>query len=184
MKSINRAVSKLNIILLIANISVLLALYFFTGSNGQQQKSHDLSYQMETEEFLKRELDFSPQQYEKYMKMNRDVKESYQEINRVICENHNKLLRELSEPDPSLKTIDSLSRVIGDVHIGLKRYTARHFLNIKSICTPGQKEKLRGLIRDMLDIGSCSHCGEKNCQYDTTLTAKPKRKDFQEKQKN
>jgi len=180
----NRAVSKLNIILLIANLSVLVVLYFFTGENNQQEDTHNLSYQMETEEFLKQELDFSEEQYEEYLVMNREVMGSYQHINSVICENHNKLLRELSKPEPSLKTIDSLSRVIGDVHVGLKRYTARHFLNIRSICTPAQKEKLRGLIREMLDIGSCSQCEKENCQYDTALTAFPERKKFPEKQKN
>ena len=97
--------------------------------------------------------------------MNQEVTDHYQGISEVMCENHNKYLLELSQPDPSLKTIDSLSRVIGYVHVGLKKYTARHFMNIKSICNQEQEHKLENLIKDMLNIGVCSHCEEDSCQH-------------------
>jgi len=166
MKSINKTVSKLNIIMLIANISVLVAVqFFFTGSHQDEKVNHDLNYQMETNRFLKDELQFTDAQYQKYLEMNQEVTDHYQGISEVMCENHNKYLLELSQPDPSLKTIDSLSRVIGYVHVGLKKYTARHFMNIKSICNQEQEHKLENLIKDMLNIGVCSHCEEDSCQH-------------------
>ena len=166
MKSINRTVSKVNIILLIANVSVLVAVqFFFPGDGNRENVSRDLSYQMDSNRFLKEELQFTDAQYQKYLKMNQEVTEHYQGINEVMCENHNKYLLELSKPNPSLKTIDSLSRVIGYVHVGLKKYTARHFMNIKSICKPEQEEKLENLIKDMLNIGACSQCEKDSCQH-------------------
>lgn len=166
MKSINRTVSKVNIILLIANVSVLIAVqFFFSGNKEQDNVNRDLSYQMESNHFLKKELQFTDAQYQKYLEMNQAVTDHYQGINEVMCENHNKYLLELSKPDPSLKTIDSLSRVIGYVHVGLKKYTARHFLNIKSLCKPEQEEKLENLIKDMLNIGACGHCEKDSCQH-------------------
>jgi len=166
MKSINRTVSKINIILLIANISVLIAVqFFFPGNTTNENVSHNLNYQMETNHFLKEELDFTDAQYQKYLEMNQQVTEHYQGISEVMCKNHNKYLMELSKPNPSLKAIDSLSRVIGYVHVGLKKYTARHFLNIKSICNPEQEEKLENLIKDMLNIGACSQCEKDSCKH-------------------
>lgn len=162
MNKINNYISKLNIILLVANITIAGAFFLSKSSNVQTK---DLSYQTNTDLFIKKELGFSEEQYQKYLEINSATLKGYKRVEELICKRHYEFLLELSKNEPNIKVLDSLSRAIAKNHAGLKVFTARHFLNIKSICTPEQDLKLQELIKEMLHIGSCEDCIDPECNH-------------------
>lgn len=162
MKILNTYVSKFNIVLLVANITIIGAL-FFNNSRVVQEK--DLNYQTNTDEFIRKELGFTDDQYVEYLKLNKAAITGYKRNEELTCINHYHFLLELSKENPSRSKIDSLCRLNGRLHTGLKVFTARHFLNIKSICTPEQEIKLQELIKEMLHIGTCSVCKDSTCPH-------------------
>lgn len=162
MKKLNSYISKLNIILLVTNITIFCAIYL---SHSGFHAEKNLNYQTNTHEFIKKELGFSEAQYQEYLTLNEKVMKGYRRNEELTCINHYDFLLELSKPEPSLAILDSISRANGRLHTGLKVFTARHFLNIKSICTPQQEIELQQLIKEMLQIGSCKDCSDPDCQH-------------------
>ena len=166
MKKLNNYISKLNIILLVANITIFCAIYL---SHSGFRAEKNLNYQTNTHEFIKKELGFTEDQYQDYLTLNEKVMKGYKRNEELTCINHYDFLLELSKPEPSLTILDSISRANGRLHTGLKVFTARHFLNIKSVCEPQQEIKLQQLIKEMLHIGACEDCSDPNCPHKTEV---------------
>ncbi len=166
MKKLNNYISKLNIILLVANLTIFGAIYL---SHSGFHSEKNLNYQTNTDEFIKKELGFSEEQYEEYLALNEKVMKGYKRNEELTCINHYGFLLELSKPEPSLTKLDSISRANGRLHTGLKVFTARHFLNIMSICTQEQEIKFQQLIKEMLQIGACEDCTDPNCPHESDV---------------
>lgn len=164
MKIVNTYISKLNIVLLVANITIIGA--FFINNSQSKEDYKSLNYQTNTNEFIKKELGFSDEQYEKYLELNNNVMNGYKRNEEISCQNHYQFLLELAKDEPSLLKLDSISRRSARIYAGHKTYTARHFLNIKSLCTPEQDKKLQQLIKEMLQIGSCESCTDSACLHE------------------
>jgi len=165
MKILNTYISKLNIVLLVANITIIGA--FFISNSKSKEDYKGLNYQTNTNEFIKKELGFSDEQYEKYLELNDKIMNGYKRNEEITCQNHYQFLLELAKDEPSLYKLDSISRASARIYAGHKTYTARHFLNIKSLCTPEQDKKLQQLIKEMLHIGACKSCVDSACVHKT-----------------
>jgi len=166
MMRLNSYITKANLILLIANITFLVVvLWLGAPANNQQETSRDINHQWDTEDFIRRELAFTDEQFAEYDSLRLTTIKGYERVTELICQQHRAFLEELSKDDPSQERLDSISRKIGYSHIGLKVYTARHFLTIKKICTPEQNEKLQDLIKEMLQVGSCYSCEDEKCEH-------------------
>ncbi len=166
MMRLNNYITKANLILLIANVTFLVVVLWVSKPGEQTSVSaRDISHQWETEDFIRHELAFSDAQFAEYDSLRKHTARSYTRVTEVICQQHRAFLEELSKDEPSEERLDSISRKIGYSHIGLKVYTARHFLTIKKICTPEQEEKLQQLIKEMLQVGSCTTCEDEYCEH-------------------
>ena len=59
------------------------------------------------------------------------------------------ILEEIKKKQPDRKRLDSLASTTGKIQYALKKATSNHFLEIKSICTPEQRERFNKVISDI-----------------------------------
>lgn len=163
-----RIIAWLNIFLLIINSSALIT-FLWMNSGGEAE--HDKRYS--SDEFIRKELHLSDQQFQKVSALNNMVFRAFQALLDRKCELNFDLIDELASPEPSKAVMDSLTDRIGKIDALLKKQTVRHYQNVKSVCDDHQKELLNQLLKDMLEAGSqCKYCNKIDCARRDRLTAK------------
>ncbi len=154
-----RIIQWLNIFLLIINTSAFVT---FLLMNRQNTTEHDERFS--SDEFLRTELELTPDQFRKISGLNSEVFRLYQVYLDKKCELNFELIDELSSEKPSDAKMDSLSVRIGQLDAALKKQTVRHFKNVKSVCTEEQCLLLDQLLKEMLDAGEqCKYCNKIDC---------------------
>lgn len=160
MKDKNTSLTKfyrLNIVLLAINIAILVIWLMVSASS-----SVDPKLKLNSNEFLKEELELSKVQFDSINKLDHINFEHYQRILRLLCSNRRLLLREVSKKCPNKDSIKVITLHIGHLHTALKRQTVNHLLNIRKVCNKDQQEKLRILFEEVLEVNNqCKYCKEK-----------------------
>lgn len=152
---------RLNIFLFTLNIAGLVAFSMISKTT-----TIDPQEKMNSQEFLKKELNLNQAQFDSISSLDKINFEHYQRILQRLCKNRNLLLKEVSKPNPDKKEIKRITLHIGHLHTGLKRQTVNHLLNIKKVCNEKQKEKLELLFEEILEVNKqCEHC-EHTCELD------------------
>ncbi|WP_291855891.1 periplasmic heavy metal sensor [Marinilabilia sp.] len=59
------------------------------------------------------------------------------------------ILEEVKKANPDRGRLDSLSATAGEIQYALKKATSDHFLEVKNICTPEQKQLFNEVISDI-----------------------------------
>ncbi len=59
------------------------------------------------------------------------------------------ILEEIKKEEPDRERLDSLAASTGQIQYSLKKATSNHFLEVKSICTPEQRERFNEVISDI-----------------------------------
>jgi len=157
-----RIFSWLNVFLLVINISAFVTILFM---NHDTAASSAEGNRFNSDEFLKKELKLSSEQFRTLSKLDGDVFRSYQLLLDKQCELNFDLLEELSSENPSKVNLDSISARIGHYQYLMKKQTTRHFLNIRSICNEEQIKLLDILLNDMMELGDqCEFCNKRDCE--------------------
>lgn len=155
-----KSIQWLNIFLLVINLSALFTLFFLNSSGGDE-----LDQKYSSDEFLRKELKLTNTQYKEIQDLDSRVFRAYQILLDAQCEYNFKMVEELSSETPSKEVLDSLANRIGKMQASLKRFSVTHFLNIKSVCTHEQDEKLDVLLREMMEVeDQCKYCNKKTCE--------------------
>ncbi len=156
----NRITKWLNIFLLVINISAIVTIIAMnTGSS-----SEPVSDQFSSDEFLRKQLHLTNEQFAAISELDAKVFRVYQSIIDLQCEEQFKLLNELSQENPSKEKLDSLAVNIGRLQTGIKRQTIKHFMNIKTIVDDDQKAMLDQLLIDMMEMNKqCKFCNKTDC---------------------
>ncbi|MCF8380701.1 MAG: hypothetical protein K9H49_14100 [Bacteroidales bacterium] len=156
----HRITKWLNIFLLVINVSAITTII---GMNkGTSTKI--VNDQFSSDEFLKKELNLTPEQYRTISELDAKIFRSYQALLDMQCEEQFKLLYELTQENPSPEKLDSLATKIGKIHTGIKRQTIKHFINIKSICDEDQEELLNKILIGMMEMEEqCKYCNKAEC---------------------
>ncbi len=158
-----RIVNWLNIFLLVINLSAFGTLLLMNNQGGGVPVSDDSDY-FKSDEFLKEALHLTDEQYEKITSLDYRIFRVYQSILDMQCEYNFKLMNELSSENPNKQLMDSIARQIGNLHMGIKRQTIRHFMNVRSICTEDQTVLLNDLIKEMMKLeDQCKYCNKEYC---------------------
>lgn len=161
-----RIVRWLNIFLLIINISAIATMLLMSGTPAHVNASADVnaSAQFSSDEFLRKRLNLTDEQYRDISEMDAKIFRVYQSIIDMQCENQFKLLNELSKEEPDREVMDSLVVNIGRLHTGLKRQTIKHFTNIRSVVDDEQEKLLEQLLIDMMQMNrQCRFCNKTDC---------------------
>lgn len=142
------------ITLIIINISALATIFY----NNKVKKVNSKEFHNQQEQirrsgmnsYLKGSLNLSDEQFILFRKINQEYAGLTRIKGRELQENRHILLHEVSSPNPDQYKIDSIARVIGDLHYNLKIITSEHFMELKAICNPEQQEKLQRLFFRMI----------------------------------
>lgn len=59
------------------------------------------------------------------------------------------ILEEIKKEQPEKERLESLAATAGEIQYALKKATSNHFLEVKSICTPEQRERFNEVISDI-----------------------------------
>lgn len=156
----HRITKWLNIFLLTINISAFVTILYFNKQTIQG--ANDDKYN--SDEFLKKELNLTEEQYQTISSLDAKIYRTYQMLLDMQCEANFKILDELLQEEPSQERLDSIAKKTGKLHTALKRQTIKHFINIKSICNENQVVLLDQLLIDMMNMTElCRHCNKREC---------------------
>ncbi len=155
----DRIIQWLNIFLLVINISAFGTILLL----NKQTPARSLE-KYNSDDFLRRELKLSDEQFKKIALLDSEVFRIYQSLLDMECASNFRLVEEMTSPSPSKARMDSIAQNIGKLHAGLKKQTIRHFDNIKSICDEDQKLLLDQLLKEMMELGDqCEFCNKREC---------------------
>lgn len=161
----------LNIFLLIINVSALVT--FLAMNRSSDSKA--VTEQFSSDEFLRKELKLSDEQFAAISELDAKVFRVYQSIIDLQCEEQFKLLNELSQENPSKEKMDSLAVNIGRLHTGIKRQTVKHFMNIRTIVDDDQEVLLDKLLIEMMEMNKqCQFCNKTDCDRRDRLSSQKK----------
>lgn len=155
----NRIITWLNLFLLVINLSAFGTILLL--NRQESPKSLD---KYSSDEFLRKELHLTSDQYRKVTMLDSEVFRIYQSLLDMECASNFRLVEEMTSESPSKAKMDSIAQNIGKLRSGIKKQTVRHFENIKSICTPEQRILLDQLLKEMMELGDqCEFCNKREC---------------------
>lgn len=148
----NRFTAWAIIILIVLNLFTLSVLWM-TNTRRERPPKHGPHFRAhDRKDILDAELNFNDEQKEKH----RTLKENHFKQMRILTEeihkNKKDLFNRLSEPTYDSLEVKALCNKIGSLQSDLEELTFYHFNDIKSICTPEQKEKLKEVNKKLIDI--------------------------------
>jgi len=121
------------------------------GNMGRKEhdRPHRHDHPNRFDRYLKQELDLNDDQFSAFLKTREENKEKQHAIVRNLSEKRSEMMKELSSETPDTIKLQQIAREIGGLHKKLKETTIEHFMRLKTICTPTQKEKLNEMIQRM-----------------------------------
>ncbi len=139
------------IILLIMNFAALTLLWLGRpeGRRPQTGRPHPVEEKKRTEKMLQKELGFDKMQIEQYLTMRQEHHKQSQLLNNEIRQVKKQMFDEVLEDSPQPQLSDSLLRLIQEKQADLEQVTFQHFLDLKKLCKPEQRDKLKLLMREV-----------------------------------
>ena len=116
---------------------------------GHKDDDHNKRRGNRFDYFIKDELNFDENQFSKFLDLRKKNKEKQHNIVRKLSQKRKEMMTELSTENPDTIKLQQIARQIGNLHEELKKGTIEHFIQVKAICKPSQKEKFKELIRKM-----------------------------------
>jgi len=133
--------------LTIINISLLGTLGFKYSNIKPQEPAPEVNERIVN--FMSRELGFDANQHEQLKESRISFVKESSEYRDKLREIQNEFFQELSSSEPDHSKLDSLSKIFGEHQGSLKSVTWRHFLDVKSLCTLEQAQKLDIIYKNM-----------------------------------
>lgn len=99
------------------------------------------------------EMNFSERQRMEFKKINDRFREDVEGIDAGLGLKREALFSEINAPVTDTVKCEVIATEIGALHRALKIKTYRFYLDLKKICTPDQKEKLKDVFAPVFDMG-------------------------------
>lgn len=138
------------------NISTLSTIgyhvYLSKNTQGQTVASQK---QLETDagkfsgQYFRDQLGLSSDQMEKFREFNRPFRQQTQSLTEELVDKRTQMLSGMTAENIDTAKLNQLSEEIGILHSNLKKLTYQYYLNIKSISSPEQQQKLEKLFNDL-----------------------------------
>lgn len=148
--------------ILIWVIIILVATNLSMGISFIYHKQQDKKFMEQLEEaaikvpseqrtrFFKEQLNLNLEQVNTFRELNRSFNQVAWKITHHLEDLRANMVRELGKENPSEKTLDSISKQIGELHTQLKKETIDYYLKMKAECNKEQQEKLNEIFISML----------------------------------
>jgi Spy/CpxP family protein refolding chaperone len=113
---------------------------------GMGGKEHDLALQ-----FLEETLKLSPEQKGSMEKLRAEHFLKADALRKGINLLRRQIMDEVLASAADKEKVERLAKELGEKQGSLEKLTFYHFLNLYNLCQPGQKEKFRSLMAELLD---------------------------------
>jgi Spy/CpxP family protein refolding chaperone len=113
---------------------------------GMGGREHDIALQ-----FLEETLKLTPQQKENTAKLRDAHFLKTDALRKEINLLRRQIMDEVLVNSPDKEKVERLAAQLGEKQGGLEKLTFHHFLNLYNLCQPGQKEKFRSMMNEMLN---------------------------------
>jgi protein CpxP len=142
------------IILLVINISAIATIFFsirLRDKKDLRSNPPKTEYHRHHEgRFFDRSLNLTEEQRQHFRKAKHKF---YSEARKIAGQMHEKrveFINELASKEPDTLKLQEIAEDIGSLHTKLKFQTYKHYMDMKSICTKEQEEKLTKIFKSML----------------------------------
>ena len=148
--------------ILIWVIVILAAINLSMGISFVYHKQQDKKFMTQLEEaaievpserrtrFFKEQLNLGRDQMDLFRELNREFNRTAWRITHQLEALRAEMVRELGKEKPRAKTLDSISKNIGELHTDLKQETIDYYLRLKAACNEEQQAKLNEIFISML----------------------------------
>ncbi|MCD6354131.1 MAG: periplasmic heavy metal sensor [Prolixibacteraceae bacterium] len=143
-------------------IVILVATNLSMGISFVYHKQQDKHFMEQLEEtaikvpseqrtrFFREQLGLRFDQMDTFRVLNRKFNQTAWQITHQLENLRADMVRELGKENPNSKTLDSISKHIGELHSQLKKETIDYYLKMKAECNPEQQKKLNEIFVSML----------------------------------
>jgi periplasmic protein CpxP/Spy len=100
--------------------------------------------------FLQRELDLTEEQAKQFIQLRRDHFAEVQNILKDIQDIKKTMMDELFAGQPDEQKLEALAQQIGEMEGRREMLVNRHFMELKAVCRPEQREKLQHLLHRVI----------------------------------
>jgi Spy/CpxP family protein refolding chaperone len=139
------------IILVIFNISAIVAIIYHLRSEHRQMRP-DREEGHDRGRHLADKIGFDKAQAVQFDTLRADFGRKAKAIMNTIQEKKLEIINEFTSESPDTAKLYQLTRDIGNLHTDMRRLSIDHFMNVKKLCTPGQKTKLLDLFKNMMKM--------------------------------
>jgi len=94
-------------------------------------------------------LDFSEEQARAFSKIESRYRQKMAKYTAQLDSIDLAILEEVKKEKPERERLDSMAARAGEIQYALKKATSEHFLQVRDICTPDQKERFIQVISDL-----------------------------------
>lgn len=148
--------------ILIWAVVILFASNLSMGVSFLYHKQQDKKFVQQLEEttievpserrtrFFRDQLNLDRDQLELFREQNREFNRTAWQITHRLESLRAEMVRELGKENPNRKTLDSISKNIGELHTNLKQETIDYYLQMNEVCTEQQQIKLNEIFISML----------------------------------
>ncbi len=146
----NRNLMIVVIILVILNITTLTFLWLGKPKNPSPREfvRNKIEEPKRIKTLLKNELGFDEQQSEEYLKLRKDHRRKIDKLNFAIRKIKKQMFDEAFKEGSNVAISDSLLNLAQTKQAEIESLTFQHFVKLKNLCRPNQKNKLQLLIHE------------------------------------
>jgi hypothetical protein len=133
-----------------AGMLVLVLVERPAPARPRQEQRQASEEQPRIERLLREELGFDQGQIDRYLASKKQQQERMRSLNVQMREWKNKMFDGVLSDDPQPRLSDSLLRKTQEVQNQIEAATFQHLLNLRNICSPEQRLKLKDILHELI----------------------------------
>jgi Spy/CpxP family protein refolding chaperone len=147
----NRFTGWVIVILVCLNVATLATLWWVLYHQPIPQRPPEQRPE-DVQRFLEKELSLTPEQAERFRESRRRHAERSQAVRDQVLELRKDMIMAILADTPDTALAGQLADRIGALQMETDRLLVSHFMELQSICRPEQRERLRYLMHDLLEM--------------------------------
>jgi len=138
------------VILVLLNLFTLSTIWYNQLRRPVRPPREEMRHHRQGLEMLGQKLKLTDEQVKIFEGMRQQHFEKMKPLQEEIISVRQQLMDELSKAEPDTALVNILIKSIGDKETVLERNRFEHFMELRSVCTPEQKEKFEILLRELM----------------------------------
>ena len=142
------------VVLLATNLSMGISfLYHKQQDNMFVEQLEEAAIEVPSERrtrFFREQLNLGQDQMDTFRELNRNYNQTAWRVTHQLEGLRAEMIKELGKENPREKTLDSISKKIGELHTKLKKETIVYYLQMNEVCNEEQQIKLNEIFMSML----------------------------------